>query len=87
MHKYLRAVPKKFAVIRNSEIGFSAAVLAAGFNIDCAAELLHGHDFRDVQNIQTNRHNRKLRVMLQTAKHNTGPKIQVEETKKQRQVK
>ncbi len=36
----------KGAVINVSEVGFSSAVLSNGFNIDCAAELLHGHDFR-----------------------------------------
>ena len=36
----------KNAVINESEAGFSTAILKSGFNIDCAAELLHGFDYR-----------------------------------------
>ncbi len=38
----------KNQVIEHSEVGFSAAILAAGFNIDCTCEALHGYDFRDL---------------------------------------
>ncbi len=37
----------KQEIIDVSEAGFSTAILARGFNIDCAAELLHGHDYRE----------------------------------------
>ncbi len=43
--------PTKPLVIQNSELGFSAAILRAGFNIDCLAELLHGKDYRHAENI------------------------------------
>ncbi len=36
----------KLHIIRVSEAGFSTAVLAAGFNIDCLCQLLHGRDYR-----------------------------------------
>ena len=41
----------KGKIINISEVGFSTAVLAAGFNIDCLAELLHGYDYRDKTNL------------------------------------
>jgi len=37
---------EKLAVIDQCEIGFSQSILAHGFNIDCLAPLLHGHDYR-----------------------------------------
>ncbi len=36
----------KYAVVHESETAFSSAILGAGFNIDCLAELLHGIDYR-----------------------------------------
>lgn len=37
---------EKDAIIDKCEVGFSRAILAKGFNIDCLAPLLHGHDYR-----------------------------------------
>ncbi len=41
----------KDLIINISEAGFSTAILKHGFNIDCAAQLLHGHDYRLKQQI------------------------------------
>ena len=41
----------KWDIVMSSEVGFSRAILEAGFNIDCAAELLHGYDYRNKKDV------------------------------------
>jgi len=41
-------------VVRKCEIAFSKAILDAGYNLDCAATLLHGYDYRIPSQIPKN---------------------------------
>lgn len=47
---------KIMQLIEHCELGFSKAVLAAGYNIDCAATLLRGIDYRDASKIPKDIH-------------------------------
>ena len=49
---FARRIDKE-EIIDVCEVGFSSAILQGGFNIDCAAELLHGYDYRLPANIPT----------------------------------